>query len=211
MKLWLYLAAATVAYLIAGWNPAITFSKAVYQRDIRNCGSGNPGFTNFKRVFGNRWAWCVLVLDLSKSAVAVSLFAALFARYGLDYQLGAAYTGLFAVLGHVYPVWYRFKGGKGVLVGLSAIFVTDVRVGLLATLLLVVLLLLTHYMSLATVIALLSSPFLLAAFGAPLSAVLLCLAFVLLIALRHRANFKRLRAGTESKFSFRSQNPRKES
>ena len=53
----LYIAAAITAYLVAGWNPAITLSKAIYKKDIRTCGSGNPGFTNFKRTFGNKWAW----------------------------------------------------------------------------------------------------------------------------------------------------------
>ena len=54
MKALLYMAAAIAAYLVAGWNPAITFSKAIYKKDIRSCGSGNPGFTNFRRSFGNR-------------------------------------------------------------------------------------------------------------------------------------------------------------
>lgn len=202
-EFWLELMAAAVAYLIAGWNPAITFSKAIYQRDIRTCGSGNPGFTNFRRTFGNKWAFCVLGLDLAKSAVAVGFFAVLFERYCGCYQLGAAYTGMFAVLGHVYPVWYRFKGGKGFLVGLSAVWVTEPRAGLLATLLMVVLLLLTKYMSLSTVLAMLSCPLLLSVFDASVPTVLFCLAFVVLIALRHRENFRRLRAGTESKFAFR--------
>lgn len=210
MELWLYLTAAAVAYLLAGWNPAISFSKAVYHCDIRSCGSGNPGFTNFKRTFGNKWAWCVLALDLSKSAVAVGVFAALFERFCGCGQFGAAYTGLFAVLGHVYPVWYRFRGGKGFLVGLSAVWVIEPRVGLLATLLMVILLLRTKYMSLSTVVAMLSCPLLLIVFGASAPTALLCLAFVALIALRHRENFRRLRAGTESKFSFGSKERQRE-
>lgn len=201
MKLWLYIAGALAAYLISGWNPAITFSKAIYKTDIRICGSKNPGFTNFKRCFGNKWAWFVLSLDLLKAALVVLLFAQAFElRMGL-YQLGAAFTGLFAVLGHAYPVWYRFKGGKGFLVSLSTIWVTDWRVGLIVTVVMVVLLLTTKYMSLATVAATLCSPLLLLLFHAPLSAVLLNAAMVVFVALRHRENFKRLKAGTESKFT----------
>ena len=78
MKIWLYISAALISYLIAGWNPAITFSKAIYKTDIRTCGSKNPGFTNFKRCFGNRWAWFVFALDLLKGALVVFLFAKLF-------------------------------------------------------------------------------------------------------------------------------------
>ena len=95
MKILLYILAAICGYVIAGMNPAIAISKAVYHKDIRECGSGNPGFTNFKRTFGNKWAWWVLVLDLSKAAVVVGLFAWLLSRQGVDFQLGAAYTGMF--------------------------------------------------------------------------------------------------------------------
>ena len=75
MRAFLYILAAISGYLVSGWNPAITFSKAIYKKDIRECGSGNPGFTNFRRSFGNRYAWHVLVLDLSKAALVIALFA----------------------------------------------------------------------------------------------------------------------------------------
>ena len=202
MELLLYVSAALAAYLVSGWNPAITFSRAIYHTDIRTCGSKNPGFTNFKRCFGNRWAWFVLALDLCKAALVVLLFALLFERHLGRYPLGAAYTGMFAVLGHAYPVWYRFRGGKGFLVSLSAIWVTDWRVGLIVTLLMIVLLLTTKYMSLATVTATLTSPILLLLAHAPAAVIWLNAAMVLFVAVRHRANFARLRAGTESKFSF---------
>lgn len=205
MKLWLYFAAAAAAYLTAGWNPAITFSKAIYHQDIRTCGSKNPGFTNFKRCFGNRWAWFVLALDLLKAALVVLLFARLFAWQLDRYAFGAAYTGLFAVLGHAYPVWYGFHGGKGYLVSLSTIWVTGWRVGLIVTLLMIVLLLTTKYMSLSTVASTLCSPLLLVLFRAPVEAIVLNAVMVVFVAVRHRANFKRLLAGTESKFSFRKQ------
>lgn len=201
MKIMLYLSAALVAYFVAGWNPAITFSKAIYKKDIRTCGSGNPGFTNFKRTFGNKWAWLVLALDLSKAAVVVGAFAWLFQKYYGCFQLGAVYTGIFALLGHAYPIWYHFKGGKGFLVCLSTVWVIDWRVGLLATLIMVVLVLVTKYMSLSTVAALLVSPVLLLLFKTPLSVVIICTIEVLFVAVRHKENFKRLIAGTESKFS----------
>lgn len=201
-ELWLYPSAALAAYLIAGWNPAITLSKAVYRKDIRTCGSGNPGFTNFKRCFGSKLAWVVFGLDLLKAAAVVLLFAKLFGYFLGKYQFGAAYTGLFAVLGHAFPVWYRFSGGKGFLVSLSTVWVADWRVGLIVTAIMVILLLSTKYMSLSTVTAMLCSPILLALFRAPLSAVLVVTAMVCFVALRHKENFKRLLAGTESKFSF---------
>ena len=97
MTVLLCIMAAVCAYLIAGINPAIEFSKRIYHSDIRTCGSGNPGFTNFKRTFGNKWAWWVLAFDLAKGAVVTALFAYLFEHHLGQYQLGAAYTGLLDV------------------------------------------------------------------------------------------------------------------
>lgn len=199
MEMIIYFVTALGAYLIGGWNPAITISKAVYKKDIRTMGSGNPGFTNFKRCFGST-AWIVLALDLSKGALAVLTGALLFAHEGELYEFGAVYTGLFAVLGHSYPVWYGFKGGKGFLVALSTLFVADWRVGLISTAVMIVLLLSTKYMSLSTVTSLLAAPFLFMAFKAESSVIILYAVTALFVLYRHRENVKRLFSGTESKF-----------
>ena len=204
MKYVLFIAAALCGYLVAGMNPAITLSKAIYHRDIRECGSKNPGFTNFKRTFGNKWAWWVLVLDLLKAAVVVSVFAALFGRYLGSFQLGAAYTGVFCMLGHAFPVQFGFKGGKGFLVCLSTMLIIDWRVGLIATAVMCLLLLTTKYMSLSTVVAMLLCPLLLIPFRASLPVILMAAGCSLFMAVRHKENFKRLVKGTESKFSLGS-------
>ena len=204
MKLLLWLAAAVVAYIVSSWNPAITLSKAIYHKDIRTCGSGNPGFTNFKRTFGNKWAWWVLILDLSKAAIAVGLFAWLLSRRGVDPQLAAAYTGIFCMLGHAFPFQYKFKGGKGFLVCLSTMYVIDWRVGLIATGIMVALLLTTKYMSLSTNAAMLLCPLLLIPFGASLPVIVMAAACALFMAIRHKENFVRLVRGEESRFSLKS-------
>ncbi len=199
MEILLYILTALGAYLIGGWNPAITISKAVYKKDIRTMGSGNPGFTNFKRCFGST-AWIVLALDLSKGALAVLSGALLISHETGLYEFGAVYTGLFAVLGHSYPVWYGFKGGKGFLVALSTLFVADWRVGLIAAAVMIVLLLTTKYMSLSTASSLLVSPFLFLASGSDASVIILSAVTALFVLYRHRENVKRLFSGTESKF-----------
>ena len=203
MKVILYILAAVCGYFIAGMNPAIVLSKAIYNKDIRECGSENPGFTNFKRTFGNQWAWWVLILDLSKAAVVVGLFAWLLSRQGVDFQLGAAYTGMFCMLGHVFPIQFKFKGGKGFLVCLSTMYVIDWRVGMIATGIMVVLLLITKYMSLSTTIAMLLCPILLVLFGTSTPVVLMASFCTVFMAVRHKENFKRLIKGTESKFSLK--------
>lgn len=200
MKLLLWLAAAVVAYIVSSWNPAITLSKAIYHKDIRTCGSGNPGFTNFKRTFGNKWAWWVMLLDMCKSGVVVLLFAFLFRFFSYDFQIGAAFTGIFALIGHAYPVWYEWKGGKGFLVTLSVVAVVDWRVGLAAFVLMTILLLTTDYMSLSTVTALLLSPVMLIFLKAEPLAIVMVAVMVGFVAVRHRENFKRLLAGTEKHF-----------
>lgn len=204
MEILIYLSAALGAYLVGGWNPAITFSRAVYKKDIRTLGSGNPGFTNFKRCFGNKLAWLVLALDISKAAVVSVVFAFIFERELGLYSWGAVYTGLFCVLGHAFPVWYGFKGGKGFLVSLSVALVADWRVGLIETLIMVVLLLTTKYMSLSTVTAILLGPLFFYLFGAETPVIVLYAFIALFVLYRHRENFKRLFKGEERKFSFSS-------
>ena len=203
MKVILYILAAVCGYLVAGLNPAIFLSKAIYKKDIRECGSGNPGFTNFKRTFGNKWAWWVLVLDLSKAAIVVGLFAWLLSCQGVDFQFAAAYTGIFCMLGHAFPIQFKFKGGKGFLVCLSTMYIIDWRVGLIATGTMIVLLLITKYMSLSTTFAMLLCPILLILFGASAPVILMATFSAVFMAVRHKENFARLIQGKESKFALK--------
>ena len=204
MKIFLFVMAAICGYFVAGINPAIALSKAIYKKDIRTCGSGNPGFTNFKRTFGNKWAWWVLVFDLSKAALVVGLFAWLLSLVDVPFQFGAAYTGIFCMIGHAFPILYKFKGGKGFLVCLSVMYLIDWRVGLIATGIMIVLLLTTKYMSLSTTVAMLLCPILLIPFHASLPVILMAAACAIFMAVRHAENFKRLFKGKESKFSLKS-------
>jgi len=209
VKVFLFIAAALCAYLVTGFNPAIALSCLVYKRDIRKEGSGNPGFTNFRRTFGNRFAWWVLGIDLSKGAAVIALFAYLLSLNGVDFSVGAAFTGLFAVIGHSYPVWYSFKGGKGFLVCLSCAFFVDWRGGLIATAIMLILLFTTKYMSLATIVAMLVVPALLCVFKTEPAATVLYSACVLLMVWRHKENIKRLLCGNETKFKVRTDSKKK--
>lgn len=205
MDIFLYIAAAVCGYFVAGMNPAIIISKLVYHKDVREFGSGNPGFTNFKRAFGNKLAWLVFLLDMAKAAVVISLFAWLFVINDVSgWQFASAYTGIFCMIGHAYPCTFKFKGGKGFLVCLSMMYVVDWRVGLIGTAIMCVLLLTTKYMSLSTVVAMLLCPIAMIPFGASWYVILMCEACAVFMAIRHKANFKRLLNGTESKFYLRS-------
>lgn len=204
MKILLFVLSAIVAIFVGGLNPAIELSRHVYHKDIRELGSKNPGFTNFKRVFGGKLSWVVFVLDLTKAAITVAIFAYLFTLVGVSYKLGAAYTGLFCLLGHAYPVLYGFKGGKGFLVYMSVIWFIDWRAGLIAFAILTVMLLILKFMSLATLMAVLSTVIFLAITNsAGWITTVITAVMVAFIFWRHRANIKRLIAGNENKFSFK--------
>lgn len=202
MKALAYIISAVFAYFVSGLNPAIIMSKAIYKKDIRTCGSGNPGFTNFKRVFGNKYAWFVFVLDILKGAVISVVAGLLFRAYVGSWALGVAYAGLFAMLGHAFPVYYGFKGGKGFLVCLSTVWFIDWRAGAIATAVLIIMLPLTKYMSLSTMSALVAGAVAVAAFGGGLAVSIMYAVCVLFVIVRHKQNIVRLVQGTESKFSF---------
>ena len=202
MKALAYIISAVFAYFVSGLNPAIIMSKAIYKKDIRTCGSGNPGFTNFKRVFGNKYAWFVFVLDILKGAVISVVAGLLFRAYVGSWALGVAYAGLFAMLGHAFPIYYGFKGGKGFLVCLSTVWFIDWRAGAIATAVLVIMLPLTKYLSLSTMSALVAGAVAVAAFGGGLAVSIMYAVCVLFVIVRHKQNIVRLVQGTESKFSF---------
>ena len=201
----LCLAAAAAGYLLGGVNPAIVLSRALFHEDIRTRGSGNPGFTNFKRVYPGAVAWLVLALDLAKTALPVWAFSALLGRTAGLGQLGAALTGFSCMLGHAYPVWYRFRGGKSFIACFAAVWFVDWRVGLCYLGVAALLLASTRIMSLASVAAAASYPISLAIFGfSPWPVELLAIASAALVIWRHRANLARIAAGTEPHFSLHS-------
>lgn len=205
MLVFMLILAAVCGYLAAGFNPAIAMSKAIYKQDIRDCGSGNPGFTNFKRTFGNKWAWWVFAIDISKAAIVITAFGFTIKSLGYSFRFGAAFTAMFCMLGHAFPCQYRFKGGKGFLVCLSAMYVIDWRVGLIATAIMCILLITTKYMSLSTTVAMLSCPLLLTFFGSEVSVIIMASFCSVFMTVRHKENFKRLIHGTESKFYLKSE------
>ena len=113
-----------------------------------------------------------------------------------------AYAGIFALLGHAFPVFYGFKGGKGFLVCLSTLWFIDWRAGAIAAVVLTVLLLTVKYMSLSSMSALIVGAVFVAVFGAGWAVSLMYAVCVLFVVIRHRENIIRLIRGTESKFSF---------
>ena len=194
---------AVVSYVLGGVNGAIIMSQLVYHEDIRKSGSNNPGFTNFKRVYGlNAAAWSVMLIDILKTAVPV--FASmLIMGYAYDSgQFGAQFAGLFCMLGHCFPVWYGFKGGKAFIAGFATIWFVDWRMTLIAMAIFFVVLFVGKYMSVASCTAALSCPIALFYLGySNVWVEVLAIAAAALVIVRHYPNFVKLANGTESKFS----------
>jgi glycerol-3-phosphate acyltransferase PlsY len=166
--------------------------------DVRIAGSGNVGAANVMRTTGTGRAIAVIALDVAKGAAAV--FAVQLAAGGASL---AALTGAAAIVGHIYPVWLRFHGGRGVAVAAGVFSVlTPVATGIAASLFLITVWL-TRYVSLGSIAATVALPPVAWWSGAPPAVVIAAAGTGTLILFRHRANLGRLRAGTERKIGVR--------
>ncbi len=217
---WL-MAAEVVLCIVAGYlcgsiNSAIIISKRLYGKDIRAFGSGNAGTTNMLRTFGKKAALFTLLGDMAKSALAVLLGALIFggakgAVHLGSSEEGAYLAGLFCVLGHIAPVFYRFKGGKGVLAAATMILLLDPVVFLFVLGVFVLTVLMSRYVSMGSVAAAFLYPGFTYAVHqymnngvAPAIFKMGSTAIIaLLVIFMHRENLNRVFHGTESKLSFK--------
>ena len=203
--LWLPLVLTAVqAYLWGCFNGAVIVSKYILRDDVRNHGSGNAGLTNFHRTFGGGLTFVVILCDVLKAVVAllISVFVMDAMTHGVFPPILAKYwAAVFCLLGHMFPCMFHFKGGKGILSGGTIALMVDWRVALVVWGGFLVLVILTRYVSLGSIWAGASFPFItLYVFRDP---VIFVLALILggLVVWQHRANIGRLIKGTENKFS----------
>jgi glycerol-3-phosphate acyltransferase PlsY len=192
------LAAVLLAYLLGSLSSAIIVCRLLRLPDPRTVGSGNPGATNVLRVASKRAAAVVLAGDMLKGFVPVMLASAL----GLSRTV-LALTGLAAFLGHLYPVFFGFRGGKGVAAYLGVIIALSWVVGLATAATWLVAALLFRYSSLAAVTAAILSPAYMAFVTAVPAWTLGAVAMSGLLLWRHRSNIRRLLAGTEERIGSR--------
>ena len=191
-----------LGYLLGGINGAILLSKLVEKDDVRRHGSGNAGFTNFFRNYGKRTSLLVILIDAAKAAVSCLLGGWLLGKYGLRTE-GMLLGGLAATLGHDFPAFLGFRGGKGIVCGFATAMVTDWRVGLILLAVFALVYFLTHYVSLASVLCALGFfvSFWLFYPGRPFVLILSGCLSALAIFL-HRENIGRLVRGQERKTYF---------
>ncbi len=190
---------ALTAYLLGNLNGAVMVSKIVANDDVRTHGSGNAGLTNFIRNYGAPPALMVVATDMGKAVVSCLVGGRLMSQYGL-YTEGVALGGLFLILGHNFPALLGFKGGKGILSGVTVALCLDWRIGLFVFGIFLAAYFLTHYVSLGSILSSGSFGFIYAFFhfDHPFAvAVGFFLSF--LIVWMHRANLVRLLKHEERK------------
>ena len=193
---------AAIAYLLGGINGSIILSRLVYGEDIRQLGSKNPGFTNFKRLHGFAPAtFGVMAIDICKTILPVLLAKLVIANMYGEGQLAATFALLGCMLGHAFPVWYGFKGGKAVLTFLAGVWFVNWLAGLICFAIFVLILFTVRFMSVASMSFAVLFPIVLFILGCRnvITLIIMALAGILVVA-RHHQNISRLKAGTESKF-----------
>lgn len=196
------IAIGLISYLIGSINSSILISKAVTGKDIRKCGSGNAGATNMLRTMGKKYAVITLIIDILKGVVALIIARLM---QGLGVEPWAEYiAGVCVVLGHNFPVFFGFKGGKGVATSLGVVMMLDWKIGLAVLIIALAVMATTRYVSLGSIIAavtfivlqiavmLISGNFNLVRF--------VCVMILgILLIVRHSANIVRLLNHTENK------------
>lgn len=209
----LLIAGGVIAYFLGSLNFAVIISRVKFKDDIRRYGSGNAGMTNMLRTYGKAAAAFTLLGDAAKAAVSV-LIGTLLAG-----ESGAYIAGLICVVGHSFPIFYGFKGGKGIVVTATTLLCLEPVVFLILFVIFVLLVASTKFLSLGSIIGMLLYPVLLnslypvlhAQFDAngvnqaQLGAIpaIVCILNAVFVVWLHRENIKRLMSGTENKFSLK--------
>ncbi len=218
IKNWLaFLIIGIVSYLIGGINSSIISTKILgINEDVRTLGSGNAGFTNALRALGKKAAILTFVGDFTKGvlaifvAVKIASFNYFTEQSMFNLKFFCFFASFMCVLGHIYPCFFGFKGGKGILTAWATTLLIDYRIFLTLISVFLVVLILTKIVSIASIFAAVSYPisaFLIGFFAGDLNQTIVATAFsfvtALIVVIKHRGNIKRILNGQEKKFSVR--------
>lgn len=210
-----YLLITLAAYLIGSISFSVIFGKKFAGVDVREKGSKNAGSTNVLRVAGKKAAICSLVCDILKGVVAVLIafiVAKIIGQESIDGALLIQLAGFAVIVGHTFPVFFKFKGGKGVATALGVLLIVNYQIGLICLVFALLLMFLTRMVSVGSIGAAILFPVLTIFIGQnyiinPVSAansyLPLAIAVAILVIYNHRSNVQRLLNGTENKLSFK--------
>lgn len=208
-----YIIIAVIAYLIGSINFSIILSKRMAGFDIREKGSGNAGTTNMLRAVGKKAAVITLICDILKGVVSI-LIAVLAGKIvkNLDNALLVQLAGIFVIIGHTFPVFFKFKGGKGIATALGVLLMINWQIGLICLIFALVLMTLTKMVSVGSIAAAILFPILVAFIdqnyivqtsNSNWSYLVFSIIVALLVIFNHRANVQRILNGTENRLSFK--------
>ncbi len=204
---WLLLAVAgigVVSYILGCCNGAVIVSRGILKDDVRQHGSGNGGLTNFCRTHGGVYSVLVVLIDMLKAVVSVALASYIFGCLSAALVPMAKYwAGLCCILGHMFPIGFQFRGGKGVLSSGAISLMIDWRLALLIWGCFLVCAILTKYVSLGSCVAAVAFP--IGSYFIYHEPVITVISIIMaaLVLFKHRSNIVRLIKGTESKFTFK--------
>ena len=207
-----YIVVAILAYLLGSISFSVIISKKMAGFDVREKGSGNAGSTNVLRTVGKKAAIITLICDILKGVVAI-LIALLAGKIiqGLDNALLVQIAGVFVILGHTFPVFFRFKGGKGIATSLGVLLMINWQIGLICLVFALILMILTRRVSIGSIAAAILFPVLvlfinqnyIVAESTNWSYLIFSIIVALFVIFNHRSNIKRILNGTESKISLK--------
>ena len=190
-----YLLGCIVCYLLGAVPFSVLFSRGMLHKDVRRYGSGNPGTSNMTRAFGIKYGLLVLLFDMAKG------FGAVYLGQWIMGPLGAYLGALCAVAGHNWPIYLKFKGGKGVATTVGVMLAFVPYITLIAMACFLVVLAVSRYFSLGSLVCLgLVWVLVICLHFADTYLVVLCSVLVLVAFVQHRANIRRLKNGTENRF-----------
>ena len=197
-----FAAMVILPYLLGSVNSSILIGKLFGINDIRKHGSGNAGATNTLRTIGKRAALFTFAGDVLKGVLAVLMGWITNSILHIDMAGLAIIAGLFVVVGHIFPIFFRFKGGKGVATAIGMIFMLDFRIGLILVVLFAAALFLFRYVSLGAIVGVVAYPILVMVFH-PSEGLFIITSFCVsaLIIFMHRSNIVRIAKGTENRIT----------
>ena len=203
-----YIIVSIIAYLLGSISFSIIISKKMAGFDVREKGSGNAGATNVLRSVGKKAAILTLICDCLKGILAllVAFVVGKIAK-NLDESLLIQLAGVFVILGHTFPVFFKFKGGKGVATSLGVLLMTNWQIGLICLVFALVLMVLTRFVSLGSIGAAILFPvltvFIHTNYLVNGNYIIFAIILAVLVVFNHRTNVQRLLAGKENKLSFK--------
>ncbi len=209
---------AILSYLLGSLNFGVILSRKLEKDDVRQHGSGNAGTTNMLRSYGKKLAILTIAGDMLKVMVAIVIAKQLIVSPSELAQISVfsdnsdvilkSFAGIFAVMGHIFPCYFKFHGGKGVATSGGMVFMIDWRIALILLAMFILVVLITKYVSLGSIVMAIFYPVFTFVFYKSLILVIIALVFMSVVLIAHRENIQKLLKGKENKISLKSKKSR---